>query len=138
MAWITVTHVDEDRFRIRIREHELLVDQVARDREDAGPNPTELFVASLAACAGHYAARFLRRHGLPHAGLRVDCDWRMLAAQHPRVGRVGLTVSTPRPVPDDLRAALAEAVEQCTVHNSLRQPPEVTVSLVSSQAATSR
>src|SRR5690606_40807050 len=50
MATITVTHVSGDKFRVGVREHELYVDQVQRDAEEAGPTPTELFVASLAAC----------------------------------------------------------------------------------------
>jgi uncharacterized OsmC-like protein len=135
MSTITVTHLDEDRFRIDVRGHHLLVDQIGPDSEDVGPNPTELFVASLTACVGHYAARFLRRHGLPHTGLRVDCDWLMLAAEPARVGRVRLRVSTPEPVPEELRATMSAAVEHCTVHNSLRQPPQVTISLADVAAA---
>src|SRR5690606_35750399 len=129
MATITVTHVSGDKFRVGVREHELYVDQVQRDGDEAGPTPTELFVASLAACVGHYAERFLRRHDLPRQGLRVDCDWKMLAATPARVGRVQLRVTPPVAVPAELRAPMQEAVEHCTVHNSLHAPPEVTISL---------
>lgn len=129
MATITVTHLSEDQFRIDVRGHELLVDQVRRDGEEAGPTPTELFVASLAACAGHYAERFLRRHQLPHTGLRVECDWAMLAATPARVGRIRLRITPPAALPARWHPRLREAAELCTVHNSLRQPPPVTVTV---------
>ncbi|HEY8474217.1 MAG TPA: OsmC family protein [Natronosporangium sp.] len=128
MATISVTQLAGNRFQIEVRGHRLLVDQPHRwGGEDAGPTPTELFVASLAACVGHYATEYLRRHELPFEGLRVDCEWRMLAADHARVGRIGLRVTPPAPVPPELRPGLEQAVEHCTVHNSLRQPPEITI-----------
>jgi putative redox protein len=127
MARFAVTQVGVDRFQIDVRGHQLLVDQPRRDGEEAGPSPTELFVASLAACTGHYAAGYLRRHQLPSDGLRVDCEWTMLAADHARVGRVVLRVTAP--VPGELQTGFREAVEHCTVHNSLRRPPQVTIIL---------
>lgn len=135
MATITVTQQAEDQFRIDVRGHQLLVDQPHRDGDEAGPSPTELFVASLAACVGHYAVGFLRRHKLAHTGLRVDCDWAMLAAQPARVGRIRLRVVPPSGVPAELHAGLREAMEHCTVHNTLRQPPPVTVTLVDARPA---
>lgn len=129
MAKFSVTNLAGDRFRIDVRGHRLLVDQPRRDSEAAGPTPTELFVASLAACVGHYATRYLRRHDLPSEGLRVDCEWTMLAAEHARVRRVRLAVMPPAPVPDELLAGFREALEHCTVHNSLRQPPDLVIDL---------
>ena len=129
MATVTVTNLGEDQFRIDVRGHQLWVDQPQRTAQEAGPSPTELFVASLAACVGHYAAAFLRRNELAYRGLRVRCDWALRAAQPVRVGRITLQVVPPDEVPEPLRAGLREAVEQCAVHNSLRQPPQVTVEL---------
>src|SRR6266540_5083244 len=62
---LTVTHLYGDAFEIEVRGHHLTVDQpVDAGGADLGPTPTELFAASLAACVGFYAVRFLRRHGL--------------------------------------------------------------------------
>jgi putative redox protein len=133
MAKISITHLAEDQFHIDIRGHELTVDQPHRG-EEVGPSPTELFVTSLAACVGHYAARFLRKHQLPYDGLRVDCDWKMVAAEHARVSRIQMEVSAPAPVPAELREGLQEAMEHCTVHNALRQPPQVIISLADGPA----
>lgn len=140
MATVTVLHERDHQFRIEVRGHQLRVDQPRRgsDVPEAGPTPTELFVTSLAACVGHYATSFLRRHELAYQGLRVDCDWMMRAAEPARVSRVQLRVTPPGEVPEQLRAAMHEAMEQCTVHNSLRQPPAVTVSLAQVPAVPAR
>lgn len=133
MAKTSITHQSGDRFHIDIRGHGLTVDQPRRG-EEAGPSPTELFVASMAACVGHYAARFLREHQLAHDGLRVECEWKMLAVEHGRISRIRMEVSLPKPVPEELRDGLQQAMEHCTVHNALRQPPQVVISLAETPA----
>jgi uncharacterized OsmC-like protein len=129
MVPIRVTHMAEDAFVIDVRGHRLMVDQQSRDGDEAGPSPVELFVASVAACAGYYAERFLRRHEQPYQGLRVDCEWTMRAGDPARVGRIGMRITPPAFVPHELREPLRAAIDRCTVHNSLRQPPQVTLEL---------
>ena len=136
MATVTVTHQIDNQFQIDVRGHQLRVDQPRKGGAgEAGPTPTELFVASLAACVGHYATSFLRRHEQPYQGLQVECDWAMRAAQPARVGRIDLRVIPPSELPERLQAGLAAAIEQCTVHNSLRRPPPVTIRLAGVPAA---
>jgi putative redox protein len=126
---ITITHEHGDRMAIRVRGHNLVTDQpISGGGDDAGPTPTELFVASLAACAGFYAERFLRRHG-PDAGLSITCDFAMSTDRPSRVASVDLRIDVPGPLREDLREALLRAVDQCTVHNSLRTPPAVHVEI---------
>src|SRR5690242_5835186 len=106
MNAITVAPRGGDRFSIRIRGHELTVDQPVPDGgTDAGPTPTELFVASLAGCVAHYARRYLARHGLPEQGLAVTAEY--VTAQRPaRVGAVRLTLRLPDGLPPQRRAGL--------------------------------
>ncbi|MBC6445842.1 OsmC family protein [Actinokineospora xionganensis] len=119
----------DDRFQIQTRGHVVLADQPrGDDGVEVGPTPVELFVMSLATCAAHYAAGYLRHQGLPQEDLRVECRWTM-RADPPRVGRVELTVVAPVPLDADRTAALLAAVDHCTVQNSLRQPPEVRVAV---------
>jgi uncharacterized OsmC-like protein len=125
MTAIIVRHEARDRFRISIRGHEILVDQPPPASGDAGPTPTELFVASLAACAGFYARRFLARHGLSDGELAISCEFGW-AADHSRVNAIALRVELPGGVPDGLETALLRAIERCTVHESIREMPAVT------------
>ncbi len=128
---IRAEHLTEDTFVLGIRDHRVVVDQ-PKDAggDDLGPTPTELFVASLAGCVGFYAERYLRRHGLPDEGLCVKGSFAMAEDKPPRVSSVELRVIPPAPIPADRMAALQRVVEHCTVHNSIRFEPDVTVRVI--------
>ena len=135
MSTITVHHVGGDQFAIHTRIHTLVVDQpVADGGDDAAPTPTELFVASLASCVAFYARRYLSRHDLPEEGLTVSASYEL--AQRPaRVSDVRLSITLPHGVPIDRRDALLAVASHCTVHNSLTDPPAVSITLASKSAA---
>jgi putative redox protein len=127
---IAVTHLSGDQFAVQVRGHRLLVDQPLADGgQDAGPTPTELFAASLAACVGFYAERFLRRHGLEADRLRVDCHAIMSTDRPARVAAIALRIGGLPELPPNRRDALLAVVEHCTVHNSIREAPEVEIGL---------
>jgi putative redox protein len=131
---IVVTHEGGDRLRIATRGHEMFADQPVDDGgADSAPTPTEMFAASLAACVAFYAQRFLRRHGLPTEGLKVTCDYRWAEDPH-RVGAVDLEVEAPG-LTDARRASFARVIDHCTVHNTLRQPPEVRIRVAALRTA---
>ena len=130
MSDIRVHHLGDDRYRIAIRGHDVLVDQpIEEGGRDTAPTPTELFVAGLAGCVAFYAGRYLRRHDLPTEGLAVDCAFGFAPDRPARVGKVEVVVRLPEGFPDERRKALLSVVEHCTVHNSLVQPPEVGIAL---------
>lgn len=122
---ITARHEAGQRFSIRIRNHELTVDQPpSAGGTDAGPSSTELFVASLVGCVAHYGQTFLARHGIAGA-LSAEADWWVdLGAE--RLTRAVIRVQAPS-LPPEQEAGFRAAVEHCLVHNTLRQEPEVAI-----------
>ncbi len=130
MNGVHVQHEGGDRYRIRIRGHELFVDQPVDDGgEDTAPTPTELFIAGLASCVAFYAGRFLRRHDLSAEGFAVECGFAFAPDRPARVGKIELVVHLPEGFPEERRKAFLSVVEHCTVHNSLEHPPEVGIAL---------
>jgi putative redox protein len=130
MPNLNVTHQNGDRFELRVRGHRLTCDQPSADGGgDQGPTPTELFVASLAACVAFYARRFLARHDLEATGLRVEAAFTMSPDRPARVDTITLRLLLPQPLEENRRRALLAVVDHCTVHNSLRIPPEVRITL---------
>jgi putative redox protein len=126
---ITVRHVSGDAYAIAARGHSVLVDQpVADGGEDTAATPTELLVASLASCVAFYAGRYLTRHGLDRAGLAVAAEFTMATDRPARVASVRLHLSAPA-LPEGRRAALLAVASHCTVHNTLRQEPSVSIEL---------
>jgi uncharacterized OsmC-like protein len=125
----TVKYLDGDRFAIGVRDHMVTVDQpLAYGGEDTAPTPTELLVASLASCVAFYARRYLARHQLPTAGLSVTADYTM-GTRPARVTDVSVGVQLPDGVPTERHDALLAVASHCTVHNTLTDPPAVTVAL---------
>lgn len=124
-----VTYEGGDRFTAEARGHKIVVDQPVEDGgEDTAPTPVELMVASLATCVAFYARRYLKRHDLPTDGLEVSVDWGLVKGPA-RLGPVSVVVTVPAGVPEDRRDALLTMASHCTVHNTLRQPPEVAITL---------
>jgi putative redox protein len=122
---LTVASLGGDRHRITVRGHELIVDQPCEaGGEDAGPTPTDLFVASLASCVAHYARRGLGSGG---EGPTVRCVWRMSETPPWRVAAITIDVTLPPGTSDARVAAVRRAVAHCTVHNSLQAPPAVSI-----------
>ena len=126
---ITVRHAGGDAYAITVRGHTMLVDQPEADGgQDAAATPTELLVSSLASCVAFYAGRYLLRHRLDRSGLEVTAEFAMASDRPARVGDVRLRISAPG-VPPGRRDALLAVASHCTVHNTLRQQPGVSLVL---------
>ncbi len=131
---LDVTHLGGDRFEIAVRGHRVVTDQpVDAGGEDAGPTPTELFVAGMGACVAFYARRYLRRHELPEDGLSVRTTWE-LGGRPARVQRLEVELTVSDAVPEERRDALLAVASHCTLHNTLQEPPEVQVRLTAGAA----
>ena len=129
MSDISVRHEHGDRFTISIRGHDITVDQPIEDGgSDAGPTPSELFVASLAGCVGYFARRFLVRHDIPTGGLGVKATYAYAEDAPSRVASIDVQLAVPDAFPGSKLPALMRVVDRCTVHNSLRQAPQVRIS----------
>jgi uncharacterized OsmC-like protein len=127
---VDVTWSGGDSYRIATRSHDLLVDQPVVDGgQDLAPTPVELMVGSVASCVAFYVGRYLRRHQLDAVGFGVRAEFAMATDRPARVGDIRLAIRVPSGVPDDRREALMAVASHCTVHNTLRQPPEVTITL---------
>ncbi|WP_432118551.1 OsmC family protein [Streptomyces sp. bgisy032] len=120
-----VVPIQGDAYEIRVRGHVLTVDQPVPDGgNDTAPTPVELFVASVASCAAHYAGRYLDRHDVSREGLSVRAEYRMADDRPARVAALTLTVTAPA-LPARRQAALRAVVSHCTVTNTLARAPEV-------------
>ena len=126
---VNVDHLEGDRFAIDIRGHRISVDQpVDAGGEDTAPTPTELLVASLASCVAFYARRYLARHGLDSEGLAVRAAY-AIGGRPNRVLSMDLELDLPPGIPESRREPLLVVASHCTVHNTLADPPAVSIRL---------
>ncbi|WP_067461247.1 OsmC family protein [Actinomadura macra] len=130
MSEMMVVHREGHAFTVLVRDHVIHVDQpYAAGGMDGGPTPVELFVASLGACAAHYARQYMLRHSLPADGLEVTADYAMSPGAPARVSRIGLRVRPSVRLSAKEHMGLMAAVSACTVHNSILDPPRIDVVL---------
>ncbi|MBG3876948.1 osmotically inducible protein OsmC [Desulfovibrio oxamicus] len=104
-------------------------DQPVKDGgEGTAPTPFDLFLASLATCAGVYAQRFCeaRKISTEGLGIRVGCEF---APKGFQVTRMTFVVTPPLGFPHQYRDALVRAVELCTVKKHIMTPPAFEVVL---------
>ncbi|MFH8775812.1 OsmC family protein [Streptomyces sp. NPDC017958] len=125
---VQVSHLKSQAFAVTVRGHTLITDQPAEaGGDDRGPTPVEVLVVSLASCVAYYAGRFLERHHLDREQLRVLADFTMADDRPARIASVRLRVLVPHELTRARLDALRAVVDHCTVHNTLRQPPEIRI-----------
>ena len=133
---ITVEGISGSAYRVSIGGHQVVVDQpLEGGGHDLGPTPTDLFVAGLASCTAFYAGKFLQRRDIQTENLRVTCDYTMTHSRPSRVESIRLVLDLPGGLSDDERAATLRAADQCSVHHSLQNNPDVAITLSSNAPA---
>ena len=93
-----------------------------------GPSPFQLFLASIATCAGFYVLSFLKKRGIEE-GASVTLT-SVSDTNTGMVTEVLIDVSLPAGFPEKYREAIGRAVDQCAVKKHMIEPPafELTVS----------
>ena len=94
--------------------------------DDTGPPPFDLFLASIATCAGFYALTFCRKRGVDTRDLRVTLE-PIRDPETRRFHRMKIDIALPAEFPEKYVAAVVRAVNQCTVKRHIVDPPEFEV-----------
>ncbi len=100
----------------------------------AAPSPFDLFLASIGTCAGLYALRFCQQRSLSTEGLAVRLATEKNEGES-RVARLRIDLELPEGFPEKYRDAIVRAVDHCTVKRHIFEPPEFTVNLIETRAA---
>jgi ribosomal protein S12 methylthiotransferase accessory factor len=134
MQDIDVTFPGGKRVDAQVGTHIIHTDQPVEAGGEAGAvGPFDLFLASIATCAGLYVLGFCQARGLSTEGLalrqHVDID---LATKLP--SRIRLELRLPPSFPDKYRAAVVRAAEGCKVKKTIAAAPVVEVALAQSDA----
>ena len=98
-------------------------DQPVEGGGEAGaPQPFDLFLASIATCAGIYVKGFCDSRGLATEGLGLEMRVEREAGGH-RVARLVLEIRLPPGFPEKHREAIIRAADLCAVKKHILQPP---------------
>lgn len=92
--------------------------------DGSAPAPFDLFLTSLATCAGIYVLRFMQQRQLA-----VDGSGLTLKTEHdPQTGslaKIVMQIKLPADFPEKYRDAVVRAAEQCAVKRLLDSPPAI-------------
>lgn len=100
---------------------------------NSAPAPFDLFLASIATCAGLYAMRFCERRGFSPGELSVTLD-PVRDPEGKRLSALCLEVHLPDGFPEKYHPAIVRAIDQCAVKRAIVDPPEIEVQIAAPDA----
>ncbi len=90
--------------------------------EGSAPQPFDLFLASIATCAGIYVKGYCDTRRIPTDGLELRMDVER-DEKGRRVARLALEIVLPEDFPEKHREAVVRAAELCSVKKHIFDPP---------------
>jgi ribosomal protein S12 methylthiotransferase accessory factor len=124
---ILVSFPGGKRVDAQLGDHRIRTDQPATlGGEGSAPSPFDLFLASLATCAGYYVLAFCQARGLSTLGLQLRQRTEHDPATRALTG-VSLEIELPPGFPAEYREAVVRAAAACKVKKVLASPPEIRV-----------
>jgi ribosomal protein S12 methylthiotransferase accessory factor len=107
-------------------DFEIMTDQSVKNGGGASaPEPYDLFLASLANCAGVYVLGFCDKRGIPTDGIQLVESWQRDSKG--RIETIRIDIEVPDDFPEKYRDALVRVANQCAVKKTLENPPEFQV-----------
>jgi len=88
----------------------------------SAPSPFDLFLASIAACAGFYVLSFCRERSIPTDGLGITMTTEK-ADGAKMIGKIALDIALPPGFPEKYVPAVTRAAELCSVKAHIQKPP---------------
>ena len=114
----------------RVGDHVIVTDQPTKyGGANAAPAPYDLFMASIATCAGFYVKSYCDSKGIDTTGITITMK-PSVDTKTKQVSGFVTTIAVPRSLPDKVHAALRRAAEQCAVKKTIKLPPQFVVETV--------
>ncbi|MDH4036185.1 MAG: OsmC family protein [Candidatus Krumholzibacteria bacterium] len=128
MAMVEVSFPGNKKVDAKIAGHSVNTDQsVEHGGENQAPEPFQVFLASLATCAGIYAKSFCDQRDLPSPlSLEMDVE----RANHGLLSRIEIVLHVDAGFPDKYDPAIIRTMELCAVKKQLREEIETSIRVV--------
>lgn len=90
--------------------------------DETAPAPFDLFLTSIAACAGYYVLAFCRERGIPteKAGVVMRTEKNPEAKM---IGKIIIEINLPPEFPEKYKNAVIKAVDSCSVKAHILKAP---------------
>jgi putative redox protein len=96
--------------------------------EGTASSPFDLFLISIATCAGFYAVAFCKERDIPtdKAGIVMRME---KSPETKLIGKISIEIKLPPDFPERYKRAIIKAVDTCTVKAHLVRPPAIEITL---------
>lgn len=94
--------------------------------DGTAPAPFDIFLASLATCAGIYVKGFCDSRGIPTDGIYLEQDLEYDRVNR-RISKIAIEIHVPADFPEKYHAALVQTASLCAVKKTIEDPPEFEV-----------
>jgi putative redox protein len=112
------------RVSTKIKGFVIETDQSVREGgEGKAPAPFDLFLASLATCAGFYVLAFCREREIPVEDIAMTMTTEKGEISK-RIDKITFTVDLPPSFPEKYKFALVKAIDLCTVKVHMVKAPQ--------------
>jgi len=129
---IKVTFDGNKKVNAQVGKHIVCTDQpLNAGGDDSAPSPFELFLASMATCAGIFVKGFCDNRGISTEGISItqnhEFDEKGLAS------KIDININLPKDFPEKYIDSVINVANLCKVKKQLLAVPEMTVKAVISQ-----
>jgi len=90
--------------------------------DGSAPAPFDLFLASIATCAGYYVLAFCNKREIPTEKAAVVMKTRR-NPETKRIEKISIEIQLPPEFPDKYKKAVIKAVDGCSVTAHILNPP---------------
>src|SRR4030042_752148 len=123
MSTMTVTFPGGKRVDAEYNGFTIKTDQSPKGGgEGSAPQPFDLFLASIATCAGIYVKGYCDSRGLATEGLSLAMQIEREPEKH-RVARIVIEIKLPEGFPEKHKEAVIRAADLCAVKKHMLNPP---------------
>jgi putative redox protein len=95
----------------------------------SAPTPFDLFLSSIATCAGVYVLGFCQQRGLPTDGIQI-IQRIHLSPLNGMIDEIDIDIIVPLTFPERYRDSLIRSAELCKVKKHLEKPPKFHVTTI--------
>ncbi len=114
----------------KIGDFHIQTDQsVKAGGQASAPEPFDLFLASIATCAGIFALNFCHSRNLPTEGMSLNMHLERDTKKR-LIGKMRLDLTLPDGFPEKYRDSIVKAMGLCTVKRHMMDAPEFEIGIV--------
>lgn len=128
---VEVDFLKEDKFQIKAlnSRSSFFIDKNKEGSASCGPNPLEIFLASLAGCIGVYSKNYLSRHAIGFKRLKIMAEAQFTTESPACLKDIVVKVDTDAQLADK-KDVFLRFISNCPVHNTLLQAKEAKINLI--------